>query len=82
MRNQAEERDLTIILTSHSPVIMNEFKGHEDKFYLLEGGKEGYQPVSLDKAREPDWLAHFSLGDLYERGQLVPQCSPTEKYSQ
>ena len=30
MRARAEERNLTIVLTTHSPVVMNEFKGYED----------------------------------------------------
>jgi len=66
MRERAEERDLTILLTTHSPVVMNAFKGHEDQFYVLETGQE-VLPIPLDKARDPDWLAHFSLGDLYDR---------------
>ena len=66
MRERAEERDLTILLTTHSPVVMNAFKGHEDQFYVLEAGHE-VLPIALDKARDPDWLAHFSLGDLYDR---------------
>jgi hypothetical protein len=45
---------------------MNEFKGHESQFYILEAGHE-VLPAVLNKARNPDWLAHFSLGDLYER---------------
>ncbi len=66
MRERAEERDLTILLTTHSPVVMNAFKGHEDQFYVIEAGQE-VLPMPLDKARDPDWLAHFSLGDLYDR---------------
>ena len=66
MRELAEERDLTILLTTHSPIVMNAFKGHEDQFYVLEAGHE-ILPVALDEARDPDWLAHFSLGDLYDR---------------
>jgi hypothetical protein len=66
MRELADARGLTILLTTHSPVLMNEFKGNEERFYLLEGGHLTL-PVALDEARDPDWLAHFSLGDLYDR---------------
>ena len=72
MRAMAEKRDLTIVLTTHSPVVMNEFKGHEDQFYVLEASQED-QPVPLDKALDPDWLAHFSLGDLYDREDFAAQ---------
>ncbi len=72
MRERAEERDLTIVLTTHSPVVMNEFKGHEDQFYVLEAGRD-VLPVPLDEALDPDWLAHFSLGDLYDRESFAAQ---------
>ncbi len=70
MREMADERELTVVLTTHSPVVMNAFKGHEDQFYVLESGHE-VLPISLDQAKDPDWLAHFSLGDLYDREDLA-----------
>src|SRR5262249_35229067 len=72
MRTMAEERDLTILLTTHSPVVMNEFKGYEDLFYVLDPGRD-VQPVRLDEALDPDWIAHFSLGDLYDRESFAAQ---------
>lgn len=67
LRNQADERDdLTIVLTTHSPIVMDEFKGCEDQFFVMQEGR----PVALDEAYNPDWLAHFSLGDLYAREQI------------
>jgi predicted ATPase len=75
MHEMAEARDLTILLTSHSPVVMNTFKGHEDQFYVLETGHE-VLPVPLDEARNPDWLAHFSLGDLYDREDFAAPMHP------
>lgn len=75
MREMAEARNLTIVLTTHSPVVMNAFKGHEDQFYVLEAGHE-VLPVPLDEARDPDWLAHFSLGDLYDREDFAAPTRP------
>jgi predicted ATPase len=78
MRERAEERDLTIILTTHSPVVMNAFKGHESQFFVLESGHDKL-PVPLDEARDPEWLAHFSLGDLYEREEFAaPRAAAAE----
>jgi predicted ATPase len=79
MRQKADERNLTILLTTHSPVVMNEFKGQEHRFYVLE--VSGDRPIltSLDKARDPDWLAHFALGDLYE-GEGIARQSTTRGY--
>lgn len=66
MREMAEERRLTILLTSHSPVLMNAFRDHPEQLYVMEQGRETL-PVRLDELHDPDWLAHFELGDLYER---------------
>lgn len=77
MRTLAEERDLTIVLTSHSPVVMNEFKDEKDRFFILEE-HDGKYPSPLDEAYDPDWLCHFSLGDLYDRNAFA---SPIPKGS-
>ena len=66
MRERAEERDLTIVLTTHSPVLMNEFAGHEDRFFVTEPGHVP-TPARLDELHDPRYLAQFALGDLYER---------------
>jgi len=71
MREQAEERELTIILTTHSPVVLNEFKGQEDRIFVLERGWNGPLPVPLNEVRDDAWLSHFVLGDLYEREQFA-----------
>ena len=46
---------------------MNEFKGRESGFYLLEPADGRSVPIALDVARPEDWLSHFDLGALYER---------------
>lgn len=66
MRELSDERDLTVLLTTHSPVLMNAFKEHPEQFYVMEPGQPTL-PVALDKLHNPDWLAHFALGDLYDR---------------
>ncbi len=66
MRERADEKDLTIVLTTHSPVLMNAFKGYEDHFFVLQPGVSP-TPTPLDELKDPEWLAHFSLGDVYDR---------------
>lgn len=78
IRELAEARGLTVILTTHSPVLMNAFKGDEDQFYVLERDSTEAQPRRLSELREPEWLAHFMLGSLYERGLIGAQRAPTE----
>jgi predicted ATPase len=66
MREIAEERDLTIILTTHSPVLMDEFRGEPEQFYVTEFGRVP-SPVRLAELHDPRWLSQFSLGDMYEQ---------------
>lgn len=73
VRKIAERRDLTIVLASHSPVVMNEFKGDEQRFFIFEPEHKNPQPVPLSEAHDPDWLAHFALGDLFERAEFASQ---------
>ena len=71
MRARADAYALTIILTTHSPVLMNEFKGHEDAFFVIDRSVEGAsEPTPLSRVRDPKWLRHFALGDLYDREEF------------
>jgi predicted ATPase len=64
-REWSDAHDVTILLATHSPVILDTFKELPDKVFVMEPGHE-VLPVSLDSIKKRDWLAHFSLGDLYE----------------
>jgi predicted ATPase len=64
MRERAEEHDLTVLLATHSPVVIDQFKDHPDQLFVLEPG-EKEQPIAVSKLRDPAYLAQFSLGDLY-----------------
>jgi predicted ATPase len=78
MRERAEENHLTVLLTTHSPIVMNEFRTEIDRFFVMERGHDEL-PVRLDHVHDSDWLAHFSLGDLYDReefGAPVPDSQP------
>lgn len=73
MRERAAERELTIVLTTHSPVVMNEFKGEEERFFVLDGASVTPQPRTLLDLHGEAWLSHFALGDLYERDAFAAQ---------
>lgn len=78
MRSHAEQRGLTVILTTHSPVVMNTFRKEPDHFFVLQPGP-GPQPVPLTELHDEDWLAAFSLGDLYDRLEVAaPRLSPAK----
>ncbi len=81
-RDWAGEHNLVVCLASHSPVILDEFKEEPGSVFVMEHGLDN-RPVSLTELFEPDWLARFSLGRLYEHGEFggqqprqasVPRC--------
>lgn len=65
-REWSDKHDVTVLLATHSPVLLDTFKEHPEKVFVMEPGHE-VLPVPLDKLKPRNWLAHFSLGDLYER---------------
>lgn len=75
MRERAEERDLTVVLTTHSPVLMDQFADHLDNFFVTEPGRPE-TPVRLDAIHDRRYLAQFALGDLYERLKFGAPRSP------
>lgn len=66
IREIADEKNLTVILVTQSPVLMNEYKGYEDQFFILRHKQEG-EILPLSRTENSEWLAHFSLGDVYSR---------------
>jgi predicted ATPase len=71
-REWSEEHNLTVCLATHSPVVLNEFKEEPESVFVMEPGQETL-PVTLADLCGKDWLAHFSLGRLYEHGDFGGQ---------
>lgn len=68
MRQRAEEQDLTILLTTHSPVVMNEFREDLDQVFVLDRTDQSRAlPVAVTDLHSEEWLAQAKLGTLYER---------------
>ena len=69
LKNLAYEKDCVIIGITYSPVVLNEFKEKEYSIFVFPDSPEkGITP--LDEFKNPDWMRHFSLGDLYDREEL------------
>jgi predicted ATPase len=69
-RARARQHDLTILLATHSPVLLDEFNGEPDRIFVLERGHETL-PVRLDELRDREWLASYTLGELYTGGEFA-----------
>jgi hypothetical protein len=62
IRERAAKMALTVLLASHSPVVLNQFRDCPSKVIVMDPVNP---PTPLDKLENPDWLAQFSLGELY-----------------
>lgn len=79
IRQLAQERNLQIVLTTHSPVLLDEFKNVPCHVFVLEANQERV-PMPLDEQRDPEWLAHFSLGELFSEFEFgAPLAAQREK---
>jgi predicted ATPase len=78
MRRWAEETGISIVLATHSPVVIDEFKDSPDHLFVMESGKD-VQPIAVDRLHDPEWLAHFSLGDLYAHDEFGAQRKSAER---
>lgn len=68
MRQQADERGLTIILTTHSPVVLNQFRDDPEQVFVLgHGVAELNVPAAMTDLHSEEWIAQAKLGSLYER---------------
>jgi hypothetical protein len=68
MRQQAEERHLTIVLTTHSPVVLNQFREEPEQVFVLgHNDPELPDPARMTDLHTDEWLAQAKLGTLYER---------------
>jgi predicted ATPase len=69
MRAWAQRHSTTILLATHSPVIIDAFRECPEQLYVMEHAERSL-PISLSQLKDPGWLAHFSLGDLYAREEF------------
>ncbi len=72
MRNWAAEKNLTVILAGHSSALLDEFKDHASQVIVMEPWRSGQpsMPLRLTDYRDPEWLRHFSLGELYRHEEF------------
>jgi predicted ATPase len=69
MRTWSRRRRVTILLATHSPVIISDFDTRPEQLYVMQQDQP-VSPVAVTDLKERDWLAHFTLGDLYTREEF------------
>jgi hypothetical protein len=63
-RTWSAQTKSTVLLATHSPVVLDQFRDCPEQVYVMEPSQET-NPVPLSQFRDPEYLSHFSLGDLY-----------------
>lgn len=61
--------DRTIIIATQSHAVMDEFRSEPGRVFVTRKHC-GEFPTALDRLHDREWLAHFSIGDLYDRGEI------------
>jgi predicted ATPase len=69
MRAWSRRQSVTVLLATHSPVIINDFDKCPEQLYVMQQDQP-VVPVAVVDLKERDWLAHFALGDLYMREEF------------
>jgi predicted ATPase/GTPase SAR1 family protein len=71
-RQWATQHHVTVLLATHSLVLLDEFSSQPEAVFVMKAAEEGEPtiPTALDRLCNPDWLAGFQFGDLYEQGEI------------
>lgn len=70
-RAWSEAHDTTIVLATHSPVILDTLGPDPTKIWVMRSDAgPAPNPIRLDRLKNPDWLRNFTLGTLLATGEL------------
>lgn len=68
LRGLHDERNVHVVLATHSPVLLNAFSDRPEGTWVTERKDGADFPVRLTELCDPEWLANFRLGNLYGSG--------------
>ncbi len=69
IREWCEDKDITVVLATHSPVVMDEFNDEKESLFVMQPGRE-VQPAAVTELADREWLDQFALGRLYTGGEI------------
>lgn len=76
-RTWAARTNSTVLLATHSPVVLDQFRECPEQVYVMEKGQLR-NPVPLPEVRDPEYMSHFSLGDLYTHLEFGSPVEPQQ----
>jgi len=74
-RAWARKYGLSVLFTTHSPVLLDELNGEPERIFVLERGHDTL-PVRLDELHPREWLANYTLGELFTGGEYAANERP------
>jgi predicted ATPase len=80
IRGFAAQRDLCVLIATHSPVVLDEYRTEPDRVFVMDIEPHD-KPIQLNHLRDAEWLSHFSLGDLYSKlefGARLPRAEASD----
>lgn len=67
----ARQHQLTVLLATHSTVLLDELSASPGQVFVMKAKDPGEPlPTQLDVLCDPEWLAQYKLGELYEQGEI------------
>jgi predicted ATPase len=71
-RQWANQHHVTVLLATHSIVLLDEFSATPGEVFVMKAAETENSgiPTALDELCNPNWLAGFKLGALYEQGEI------------
>jgi predicted ATPase len=71
----AKQHHLTVLLATHSTVLLDELP--PEQVFVMKPAAHGEPiPTRLDRLFNPEWLAEFKVGELYEQGEIGSNKDP------
>ncbi|MCK6517361.1 AAA family ATPase [Myxococcota bacterium] len=66
----AHRHKLTVILATHSIVLLDAMKGSPERVFVMTPNDDGSVPNALTDLYNSDWLQSFELGELYKNDEI------------
>lgn len=73
--DQARKRGVRVVLSTHSPALLDEFNAAPERVFVLDG-QSWPGPRALVELKNPDWIRRFKLGELYGDGVMGSNDDP------
>ncbi|HWO18002.1 MAG TPA: ATP-binding protein [Kofleriaceae bacterium] len=70
VREWARQHKLTVVMATHSPVVLDEFTACPSQVYVMGSERDRPGPIAVDQLKNPQWLAQFRLSELQMTDEL------------